>query len=151
MASGDFCDIEYAWDANKESPAKKFLEQAGADLNREKDVSPLARFVDLCQSLADTGTPPSGENYETCIQYLEFGIWELKRSNMRVSFYDLTTEGTCNHKEPVRVRERIQWNWIPYFDEIIRLGHSFYKESQCTSAHDLRETKRIRLEDTNHG
>ncbi|PPG39489.1 hypothetical protein C5C17_11910 [Pseudoclavibacter sp. RFBA6] len=100
---------------------------------------------------ADKGTPrPS---YCT-VNYLVDGVWEFKLGAVRVSFYD--TDGSGGYEPKARIDdistvEKPDDYWqIPVFDEQIRLGHCFPKNSQKTPEADLVGVVMVRREDLEH-
>lgn len=82
---------------------------------------------------------------------LRDGIWELKSGDVRVSFYD--TDGSGNYTPKFGTVTHTHWRKIielPDFDDFIRLGHSFPKQSKTTTESDIALTKTVRLEDLSH-
>lgn len=90
------------------------------------------------------------------VNALNDGIWEFKLGSVRISFFD--TDGLGGFVPKHRVLDRRDadfpedddyW-WIPLFDDQLRLGHCFGKNSQKTEEDDLAETVRVREEDLQH-
>lgn len=82
---------------------------------------------------------------------LRDGIWELKSGDVRVSFYD--TDGAGQFTPKSGAVTQTHWRKIielPDFDDYIRLGHCFPKQSRATAESDITLTKTVRLEDLSH-
>lgn len=117
----------------------------------EAQPSDFHKIMAMVKKLADDGEPIHGH----AINSLHDGIWEFKRGKKRVSFFDTDGEGNINPK--LRIRDRsacedpdyVYW-WFPEFDQQIRLGHVFMKDSQLAASEDIAETLRVREEDLAH-
>lgn len=82
---------------------------------------------------------------------LRDGIWEFKSGDVRVSFYD--TDGAGGFTPKFGTVKQTHWRTIvelPEFDDSIRLGHCFPKQSRTTAESDIALTKTVRLEDLSH-
>lgn len=161
VAIGDCYVVECAVRADGSSPAEEFLralrenslpddpEQGFAD----EQVGVYAWFLRVIQNFADTGEPW----HKGAVNYLTDGIWEFKRRNKRITFYDTDGEGGYTRKPriddsreaDVDPNQNDFW-WFPNFDENIRLGHSFLKEGQETPSDDLIAAEEVRKEDLKH-
>lgn len=77
---------------------------------------------------------------------LRDGVWEFKARNARLSFYDTDGEGCYI---PKLGEDAGYWSGIelPAFDDNIRLGHGFFKNSGKTSPGDINMTLKVREED----
>jgi hypothetical protein len=118
------------------SPADAFLEALKANslgddpeqgLEPDEQLHVYAWFIKAIRHFADTGEPL----HSGAINYLSDGIWEFKRRNKRITFYD--TDGVGGYTRKARIENFADadvpgefWR-IPNFDTAIRLGHSFMK------------------------
>jgi hypothetical protein len=142
----------------KVSPAEQFLDLLStnslpddpvSELHPDEQPSVHGWFLHTFQSFADTGIPP----YSGAVNYLEDGIWEFKRRNKRMTFYDTNGSGDYTPKSKIRDwadrdSDDLDWWWFPNFDpENLRLGHSFLKASEQTSVEDLSMATEVRKED----
>lgn len=140
------------------SPAEDFLlalqsnslpDDPESAIGSDEQASVFAWFLDLFQSFADSGVPSFGG----AVNYLTDGIWEFKRRNKRITFYD--TDGTGGFSRKARIKDFADrasddenWWWFPNFDpENVRLGHSFLKASDQTAPKDLADAEEVREED----
>ena len=101
------------------------------------------RFLASVDHLAEFGELEDGFNV------LEDGIWEIKISSLRVTFYDTPGDGTYS---PKSVEKLSPWK-VPFpenFDEYIRLGHHFGKTGQVSGKSNIDEAKLVRVEDLSH-
>jgi hypothetical protein len=157
---GESYVVECAVRADGSKPAQAFLEllQSNAleddpDAAEEPDeqVNDYAWFIRAIAHLADHGEPL----YQTAVEYLRGGIWELKHGSKRITFWD--TDGAGDYiPKPKIVDSRDpesaggDYWYFPNFDEHIRLGHSFLKSGQTTTPEDLQAASNTREEDLSH-
>jgi hypothetical protein len=158
LASGAFYDIECAVLADgARSPVAEFLEllkserwapPGGASaLTRDEQIKAHAWFVAEVEYFADTGTMHRRSNWNQ----LRDGIWEFKRHEVRVSFYD--TDGRGRYVPKTVPREPMAGGGycpLPEFDEFIRLGTVFEKLTARTPEPELRFARQVREEDLAH-
>lgn len=104
------------------------------------------RLLAHVNQLANEGDLP-GSAYNR----LEEGVWELKVESVRVTFYDTDGAGGWSPKYGERVGMGSWARWeLPDFDEFLRLGHCFAKETQSTPPDDIRASCTVREEDVEH-
>lgn len=101
---------------------------------------------------AERGVP---NNAYCTVNNLRDGVWEFRLGRVRISFYDTDGEGSYTPKLRVRdIREADpdsgQFWWLPTFDEYVRLGHCFGKQTDKTEEDDIAATLQIREEDLEH-
>lgn len=119
------------------------------DPNAEKlpdsyQASIKRRFLAEIQHIADYGEPAESFNY------LQDGIWEIKVSSLRVSFYDTDGRGNFDPKvsEPfTNYQGKNEYPFPDDFEDYLRVGHYFGKDRQKTSQHDLMMCTQVREED----
>lgn len=156
LADGDFYQVQCAVLRDGVSaPAADLLAQLEKGVWRDPAVD---RFPDEYQPtvrrrlLAEVEYLAENGELEGQFNRLRMGIWELKIGNLRVTFYDTPGDGTFSPKfgEPY-------WEWdgsqswiLPDFDEFVRLGHCFAKDSQKTREIDIQHSIRVREEDISH-
>ncbi|MCL2783407.1 MAG: hypothetical protein FWD80_05475 [Propionibacteriaceae bacterium] len=82
---------------------------------------------------------------------LQDGIWEVKHLELRISFYD--TDGRGGYQPKYVTKSPMGGGGyypIPNFDEYIRLGTVFEKNTQKTPQSELDSAELIRTEDLAH-
>lgn len=123
------------------------------DVPDEAQIAHSDKFIAGIEFFAEYGYP---NNRYCTVNALRGGVWEFKLGRKRVSFFD--TDGRGGFLPKPKVRERTDsefpddddfW-WLPRFDENVRIGHCFGKNSQKTEADDLEESERVREEDVKH-
>lgn len=148
--------IEHAIDANLNSPSETILSELknGTWENGDSESYPdeylpkvRMRFLDLIGRLA-TGEELPFKSYNR----LRLGIWELKASNARITFYDTPGDGTFTPKLGIK-----QWHGTePYWelpeelDDYIRLGACWEKVDEKALESDIEDSLRVRKEDIEH-
>ncbi len=105
------------------------------------------RLLAHVKQLAEEGELPPG-----AYNRLDEGIWELKVEAIRVTFYDTDGAGNWSPKygDRVDVWGGSRWELPEDFDEFLRLGHCFAKETQRTPADDIEASCAMREEDVSH-
>lgn len=159
VARGPYGVVECAVRSDGTSPAAKLLEDlrksgpAHGNAGTPRDqwgIDDYNAFMALIAELVEgEQVPPIPQQ----LNHLVDGIWELKRSKMRISFYDTDGQGSPVTGEPPK-----SWNWSGQscaefpenFGEIIRLGHVFVKKGDKTEKEDLELAKTVRKEDLSH-
>lgn len=156
VAKGAFYDVECGIAADGSSPAALFLDRLregmwdgdpnDTDRPSDEQLYDYPRVIALVGYVARVGEPP----HARAVNHLLSGIWEFKHGNKRISFYDTPGDGTWTEKRPVRMPEEgsggTYW-WFPDFDEILRLGHCFAKQSQKARQEDVDRAVAVREED----
>lgn len=155
VAKGAFYDVECGIAADGSSPAAMFLDQLkegmwdgdpnDTDRPSDEQLYDYPKVIALIGYVAREGEPPHGR----AVNHLLRGIWEFKHGNKRITFYDTPGDGTWTEKVPVEALEegRGTYWWFPDFDEIIRLGHCFAKQSQKAREEDIDRAVAVREED----
>lgn len=154
--------IECAVCADGTSPALAFLTALGdgmwepdpetTGLPDDAQIGDHAFILQVCKKMADDGLPLRG----SAVNALNDGIWEIRRSTKRLTFYDTDGSGSYTPKPKIRYRadspdpEDEEFWWFPDFDDYIRLGHAFGKTSQKTLPKDLDRAETVRREDLQH-
>lgn len=159
VVEGSSYVIECAVCADDTSPALVFLDalEVGmwepdpetTGLPDDAQIKDYDFILAVCKRLADEGIPLRGSS----VNVLNDGIWEIKRSKKRLTFYDTDGRGRYSPKPKIRERadsphfdDEVFW-WFPDFDDFIRLGHAFGKTSDKTLPHDLDRAEAVRKED----
>jgi hypothetical protein len=158
VAEGSHAVVECAVRADgATSPAADFLAQLGSgrwhDPQSEvepdmRQVSLRDRLLALVEHLANGYDPP-----RNMFNYLDDGMWELKVTNARLTFYDTDGRGDSVTRQAEFADD---WRGEPQarlpedFGGIIRLGHSFAKVGQKTLRTDIDQAMRLREEDLAH-
>lgn len=98
---------------------------------------------------AEEGDFPHEENHNQ----LRDGVWELKRFNIRITFFD--TDGKGGYDPKINFEGSGPWGKGPElaeFDEYVRLATSFIKPPgvRKTPPHEISLAKQVREEDTRH-
>ena len=98
---------------------------------------------------AEEGDFPHEENHNQ----LRDGVWELKRFNIRITFFD--TDGKGGYDPKINFEGSGPWGKgpeLPEFDEYVRLATSFIKppDVRKTPPHEISLAKQVREEDTRH-
>jgi hypothetical protein len=150
--------------ANGRSPADEALTELyegilAGDLDRKADdpwpdesqPGDFFYLVNVIRHFAEHGEPRRRSD----INSLRDGTWEFRRSKKRLSFFDTPGDGTYSPKPRIRDRKDATYEdsdfwWIPEFDQEIRLGHFFLKDSQQTEETDISECLAVREEDVEH-
>ena len=138
--------IECAIRKDGSSPALGMLNQLAQGMVEIPDFPPpdslqtsfLTDMMLFLKEIADGYQPREG-----ALNYLTEGIWELKRETIRITFYDTDGAGKFHghqHKSFLEAQ----------FYPILRLGHSFVKQSAKTSQEDIYQALATRTEDIDH-
>ena len=167
VAAGEFCTVECAVRADGvTSPAAAFLDHLAEGVWAEDpdfqgrpdqgvpddaQIGDFDKLLAWCQLLADDGVPA----YRGAVNSLNDGMWEFKVGAKRLSFFDTPGDGSYEPKPRITDRDEAdrpdeEYWWFPDFDEYIRLGYAFSKNSQRTDPRDIRETLQVREEDLSH-
>ncbi|GJF08915.1 hypothetical protein NGTWS0302_33040 [Mycolicibacterium cyprinidarum] len=117
----------------------------------DEQVDDYSWFLNAIRHWAKTGEPI----YRNAVNALDDGIWEFKRGDKRLTFYD--TDGHGGYIAKWRIRDHADadapdsTHWqIPNFDLLVRVGHAFTKRSEKTGASDLAAAADVREEDLSH-
>jgi len=139
------------------SPVARFLdslkekkwspESTDAALQPDEQVKTHAWLQAAIRQFANTGEFAHMGNWNSLVN----GIWEIKRWQIRISFFD--TDGLGNYAP--KITERMHTGGggyfpLPEFDEYIRLGTAFAKETQKTPQRELDLAQLVRKEDLAH-
>lgn len=135
--------IECAIRKDGSSPAMAMLNELARGSVEIPDFPPpdaaqpsfLTDLMVFIKEIADGFQPRSG-----ALNYLTEGIWELKRETIRITFYDTDGAGNFHGHQHKRFLET-------QFYPILRLGHSFVKQSAKTSQEDIHLALLTRKED----
>lgn len=138
--------IECAIRKDGSSPAMRMFDQLANSRVNIPDVPPpdtaqpsfLTDLLIFIKEIADGYMPRSG-----ALNYLTEGIWELKRETIRITFYDTDGSGNFHGHQHMRFLE-------DQFYSILRLGHSFVKQSAKTSEEDIFQAIQTRKEDIDY-
>ena len=143
---GSHFAIECAIRKDGSSPAMRMFDQLAQGRVNIPDVPPpdsaqpsfLTDLMIFIKEIADGYLPRSG-----ALNYLTEGLWELKRETIRITFYDTDGAGNFHGHQHKRFLE-------DQFYPILRLGHSFVKQSEKTSQEDLYQALLTRKEDIHY-
>ncbi|MDF2917220.1 MAG: hypothetical protein K0S70_1437 [Microbacterium sp.] len=158
MRDGETHEVRHALRADGSCPSFQALtEMSEGRWSGDPDLANVPDDIQITQGqklhagiefFAEYGYP---NNRYCTVNNLNDGIWEFKLGAVRVSFFD--TDGEGGHSPKYRIRHiddadfSDEFWWLPGFDDYIRLGHCFGKNSQATDDHDLQEAVRVREED----
>lgn len=143
---GTHFSIECAIRQDGSSPALTMLKQLAQGMVKIPDIPPpdlaqtafLTDLMVFIKDIANGYEPRTG-----ALNYLTEGMWELKRETIRMTFYDTDGFG--------KFHTRSNRNFLDVdFYPILRLGHSFVKNSAKTSAEDIRLALQTRTEDVQY-
>lgn len=137
------------------SPAVELLDLLERNMWPDPKVSELPdarqanakrRFLAQVNHLAEFGELEPGFNR------LKDGVWELKFWALRITFFDTNGDGTYS---PKYGSDNYDWSGtnqpeLPIFDDFIRIGHYFGKNSPQTSPSDIYRSLKVREEDLSH-
>lgn len=153
--------IECAVREDLTSPAEEFLSAlAGGNWTADPRDNPpadpeqihdYAKLLARIEFLGINGSPQYGD----AVGYLHSGIWELRYSARRLTYWDTPGDGTwTEHAEhdDYRTCDRPDdqyWRY-PDMDEILRLGVAWPKLGQAAPQDAIAEAVRIREEDCAH-
>ena len=157
VAEGDQFAIECAVRSDLSSPVAEFLdgmkagdpsvEQADGAFESDEQVEWFDWFLSACEGLANTGYLPHRDAHNQ----LHDGIWELKHSVLRVSFFD--TDGNGNYSPKI---DRVSYSslstrpWPEDFDYYLRLTTAFQKTGRNPPPDAIQLAKQVRTEDLTH-
>lgn len=158
VVDGDFFEVSCAVAADGETaPASSLLDELSSGMWADPNAESLpdewqpklrSRLLAHVKQLAAEGElPPSAYNR------LNDGIWELKVESIRATFYDTDGAGGWTPKLGDKIATwngQHRWELPDDFDEYIRLGHCFAKETQRTPEEHLGASKAMREEDVHH-
>ena len=138
--------IESAIRKDGTSPAMRMFDQLSQGRLEIPDFPPpdnaqtlfLTDLMIFIKEIADGYQPRSG-----ALNYLTEGVWELKRETVRITFYDTDGAGNFHGHQHKRFLEA-------QFYPILRLGHSFVKQSAKTSQEDIEQALLTRKEDIDY-
>ena len=138
--------IEGAIRKDGSSPAINMLKQLALGMVNIPDIPPpdsaqtsfLTDIMIFIKEIADGYQPRQG-----ALNYLTEGIWELKRETIRITFYDTDGAGRFHGHQHEKFLEA-------QFYPILRLGHSFVKDSAKTSREDIYHALQTRKEDISY-
>lgn len=156
IARGTLHDVDCAVRSDGTCPAGVFLDALKkGSWDRADDAEPADEqisdyhwFLDAIRYWANTGEPV----YRDAVKHLEDGVWEFRHGDKRLTFYDTDGAGGYTAKLPIADHAQADapdspyWR-IPYFDELIRVGHAFTKVGQKTPKEDLAVMTTVREED----
>ncbi|GCB01816.1 hypothetical protein [Mycolicibacterium sp. NCC-Tsukiji] len=159
IVKGRFHQIDCAVRADGSSPAAQFLDSLKSGIwehptsadAQDEQITDYHWFLNAMRHWANTGEPV----YRDAVKGLDNGVWEFRHGDKRLTFFDTDGDGGYTAKLPIRCYEEAEapdseyWQ-IPYFDDLIRVGHAFTKVSQKTPTHDLRQSQQVREEDLAH-
>jgi hypothetical protein len=143
---GTHFSIECAVRKDGSSPALGMLNQLARGMVEIPDIPPpdsaqasfLTDMMLFVKEIANGYQPRQG-----ALNYLTEGIWELKRETIRITFYDTDGAGKFHAHQHKRFLEA-------QFFPILRLGHSFVKQSAKTSQEDIQQALLTRKEDLDY-
>jgi hypothetical protein len=138
------------------SPVSDFLDllagglvdpSSALDLEPDEQISHRAWLEAALERFADEGDLPGPRDWNR----LRDGVWEIKRFNLRVTFFD--TDGAGGY-DPKIGFDGGYWNppELPEFDEYIRLATAFVKPPKVrkTPEREIALAKQVREEDVCH-
>ncbi len=161
VSDGSTYEVRHAIRENLETPSIDALEQMARgewtedpeleEIPDDAQITHAQKFIAGIEFFAEYGYP----NTRYCnVNSLRDGVWEFKLGSVRISFFD--TDGTGAYTAKLKIRDirdadfEDDFWWIPRFDEFLRLGHCFGKNSQVTSEQDLDTAETVRKEDLAH-
>lgn len=158
LANGDYHEVACAVLADGvTSPVTELLELLSSGMWEDPHESEFPdegqarvrqRFLAAVEYLAQNGELSKGYNR------LDAGIWEFKIEALRVTFFDTPGDGTYSPK--LGADRGYSWDgrsriaFPDDFDEYIRVGHYFGKQSQRTLPEDIARSIEVREEDLAH-
>lgn len=159
IVSGQIHQVDCAVRRDGSCPSGEFFDalktstwdREGESVAADDQISDYHWFLNAIKYWANTGEPV----YKDAVKSLEDGVWEFRHADKRLTFYDTDGKGGYAAKLPINNHTEADapdspyWQ-IPYFDELIRLGHAFTKVSQKTLRNDLAAMKTVREEDLAH-
>jgi hypothetical protein len=154
IAEGEQFAVECAVRADLTSPVSQFLDAVGSgsaehvgDLEADEQIDWFDWLIAACDGLAHYGWLPHRHAHNQLLD----GIWEIKHSVLRISFFD--TDGTGKY-EPLIDRESYPppatRPWPDDFDYYLRLTTAFTKTSAKTPPTEIALAKTVRTEDLEH-
>ncbi|WP_421740692.1 hypothetical protein [Cellulomonas sp.] len=154
IAHGEQFAVECAVRTDLSSPVSEFLDdvQAGAadrveGLEADEQIDWFDWFMAACDGLADFGTLPHSHDHNQLLD----GIWEIKHSVLRVSFFD--TDGTGTYEPLIDRTPYSRFAARPWPDDFLyylRLTTAFEKTTQKTPPAEIELAKTVRTEDLEH-
>lgn len=154
IAEGGQFAVECAVRTDLSSPVSEFLDSVeGGNADHVEDLEPDEQilwfdwFTAACERLAQHGTLPHRHDHNQ----LRDGIWEIKHSVLRVTFFDTDGNGQdeplIDHESYSRFATR---PWPDDFLYYLRLTTAFEKTSQQTPPAEIELAKTVRTEDLEH-
>ncbi len=158
IADGDQHEIACAVRADcVTSPVAKFLDDlecglvdpaSAPDLEPDEQIGHRVWLHAAFERFAEEGDVPGPNSHNQ----LRDGIWEIKRFNLRIAFFD--TDGCGGYDPKINFDGAGLWSppeW-PEFDEYIRLATAFVKppKRRPTPPREIALAKKVRDEDVNH-
>lgn len=158
VADGRWYEIACAVRSDCEtSPVAQFLDElagglvdpdAAPDLHPDEQVGHLDWIMAALERFAEEGDLPGPRDHNQ----LRDGIWEIKRFNLRIAFFD--TDGEGGYDEKIDFDGGSPWSPpdLPEFDEYLRLATAFVKppSQRTTPLHEIQLAKQVRDEDVAH-
>lgn len=156
IADGDYHEVSCCLlEDGVSSPVTTLLDELNNGVWPEPNVTDFpdeyqanyrSRLLAEIEHLCALGVP--ARDYD----YLTEGIWEFKIAGLRVTFFDTPGDGTYSPKvgERATASGPRRFHFPDEFDEFVRLGHYFGKDTGKTRQEDLRSAKKIRKEDLAH-
>lgn len=158
---GEWHTIECAVRADGTSPAREFLDliKTGTweddpeveEIPDDEQVRDYHRLIDSLRYIAVHGEPRRPKD----VNYLGFGLWEVKLYTKRLVFYDTNGHGGFLAKAKTKLRQDSNnpdsdmW-WFPELDYSLRLANAWCKTDTKADPLDINEARRIREEDLAH-
>jgi hypothetical protein len=139
------------------SPVAEFLDDladglvdpsSAPDLEPDEQIGHRAWLLGALEWFAEEGELPAPRAHNQ----LRDGIWEIKRYNLRIAFFD--TDGCGDYDPKIDFDGAGPWTppELPWFDDYIRLATWFVKppKQRKTPPHQIALAKQVREEDVNH-
>ncbi|MEU2199542.1 hypothetical protein [Isoptericola sp. NPDC019482] len=139
------------------SPVATFLDEladglvdpsSAPDLEHDEQITHRAWLEAAFERFADEGDLPGPRGWNR----LRDGVWEIKRFNLRITFFD--TDGVGGYDPKLGFEGDGYWAppELPDFDEFIRLATAFVKPpaQRKTPDREIYRAKQVREEDVSH-
>ncbi|MFS0700283.1 hypothetical protein AB6N24_09955 [Cellulomonas sp. 179-A 4D5 NHS] len=154
IAEGEEFCVECAVRTDLTSPVSEFLDgiEGGAadhvgDLEPDEQIRWYDWFMAACDGLAEYGTLPHRHDHNQLLD----GIWEIKHSVLRITFFD--TDGSGEYEPLIDSDSYSRFTTRPWPDDFLyylRLTTAFTKTAPKAPPAEIELAKTVRTEDLEH-